>query len=198
MPKISVIVAAYNVEEYIERCLNSLVDQTMDDIEIIVVNDGSKDATLEKIDQYTGDRRIKVIDKENCGLIEARKSGLSVAEGEYVQFVDGDDWLKKDACEKLYNKASKENLDILWFNLCYAYEDGKTIDNEAKRFQLLKNEEYLDIVLKNEIRANAVLQMIRRRFIIHNNIEFPKDITYGEDLLITATLACNKPRVGMI
>ena len=101
MPKISVIVAAYNVEEYIERCLNSLVDQTMDDIEIIVVNDGSKDATLEKIDQYTGDRRIKVIDKENCGLIEARKSGLSVAEGEYVQFVDGDDWLKKDACEKL-------------------------------------------------------------------------------------------------
>lgn len=197
MPKISIVVAAYNVEEYICRCLNSLTNQTLDDIEIIVVNDGSTDDTLNKIKEFVQDHRVRVIDKQNGGLIEARKSGLNVTTGEYVQFVDGDDWLREDACEVLYKKATAENLDILYFNLSYVYGD-EIILNNSKKFDVLIDEEYLDMVLRNEIRANIVLQLIKKSFIKNNNIEIPGGITYAEDLLITVILASYNPRVSMI
>lgn len=197
MPKISIIVAAYNVEKYICRCLNSLVNQTLDNIEIIVVNDGSTDDTLNKIKEFVQDHRVKIIDKKNGGLIEARKSGLNVTTGEYVQFVDGDDWLRQDACEILYKKAVAENLDIVYFNLNYVYGD-EVILNSTLQFDLLIGQKYLDMVLRNEIRANIVLQLIKKSFIKNNNIEIPGGITYAEDLLITVILASYNPRVSMI
>ncbi|MDU4936124.1 MAG: glycosyltransferase family A protein, partial [Peptostreptococcaceae bacterium] len=101
--KVSIIIAAYNIEDYINRCLNSIVNQSFKDIEIIVVNDGSTDNTINIINNFAkNDVRIKVIDKKNGGLIEARKSGLARASGEYILFLDGDDWLHIEAIEKLY------------------------------------------------------------------------------------------------
>lgn len=198
MPKISIIVAAYNVEMYIEKCLNSLVSQTFKNIEIIVVNDGSDDATIEKVKKIgKKDNRVKIIDKSNEGLIEARKSGLEKATGEYVMFIDGDDSLRKDACQILYNKALKHSLDIVYYNLVFDY--GKKLKtNSIYDFGVIHGYEYLKLVLCNKVRANIVLQFIKREFINNNNIKFPRNVTYAEDLAITVSLAIHQPKVGVV
>lgn len=198
MAKVSVIIAAYNVGLYIERCMDSIVNQTLKDIEIIVVNDGSTDDTLEKLLIYANkDNRVKIVDKKNEGLIEARKSGLDAASGEFLMFVDGDDWIDINACEKLYKKSTKLNLDILCYGLYHAFDDYLELKN-IYDFKLAKGEEYLKLVLLNKARANAVLQLLRKEFLIRNDIIFPSNITYAEDLAITVTLACNDPVVGTL
>ena len=198
MAKVSVIIAAYNVGLYIERCMDSIVNQTLKDIEIIVVNDGSTDDTLEKLLIYANkDNRVKIVDKKNEGLIEARKSGLDAASGEFLMFVDGDDWIDINACEKLYKKSTKLNLDILCYGLYHAFDDYLELKN-IYDFKLAKGEEYLKLVLLNKARANAVLQLLRKEFLIKNDIIFPSNITYAEDLAITVTLACNDPVVGTL
>ncbi len=198
MCNISIIVAAYNVEMYIGKCIKSLIKQTFSNIEIVVVNDGSTDSTRDILEKYSSiDDRIKIVNKKNEGLIEARKSGLKVASGEYIMFVDGDDWLKNDACELLYNKATSYNLDIAYYNLVFAI--GKHLkQNNIYDFGVIEGEEYLKLVLTNKIRANTVLQFIRREFLIENNIKFIQDVTYAEDLAITVSLAINNPKVGCV
>lgn len=111
--KVSIIVPAYNVENYIEDCLDSLVNQTLQDIEIIVINDGSTDNTLENILKYsTKDKRIKVLFQKNAGPSAARNKGLEAATGEYVAFVDADDWISPNYLENLYREITQNNCDI--------------------------------------------------------------------------------------
>ena len=112
--KISVIIIAYNIEEYIERCLKSVLMQSLSEIEIIIINDGSTDNTLKIINELViNDNRVKIINKKNSGIIEARKSGIEIASGEYILFVDGDDWLELNACDRLYEIATENNLDLI-------------------------------------------------------------------------------------
>ena len=111
--KVSIIVPTYNVENYIEDCLDSLVNQTLQDIEIIVINDGSTDNTLENILKYsTKDKRIKVLYQKNAGPSAARNKGLEAATGEYVAFVDADDWISPNYMENLYREITQNNCDI--------------------------------------------------------------------------------------
>ena len=113
MVKVSVIVPAYNVEKYLAECLDSLINQTLEDIEIIVINDGSTDCTLQILEEYAAkDRRIKIINQENAGQSVARNRGIDAAVGEYVAFVDADDWVDLDFFRKLYDAAKKENADV--------------------------------------------------------------------------------------
>lgn len=113
MIKVSVIVPVYNVEQYLERCLKSLIEQTLKEIEIICVNDGSKDNSLSILKDYAKkDSRIKIINKENEGISAARNSGIDIAKGEYISFIDSDDWVDLDFLEKLYKSAIKVNADI--------------------------------------------------------------------------------------
>lgn len=117
-PKISIIIPAYNIENYIGQCLESLINQTYKNIEIIVVNDGSKDNTLSIINEYAQkDKRIKVIDQENQGVSQTRNNALKQVEAEYIMFVDGDDWLELDTCDIAMNEIKKERPDVL----CFAY-----------------------------------------------------------------------------
>ena len=111
MAKVSVIVPVYNCELYIERCLESLLNQTLQDIEIILVDDGSKDDSVTICKKYS-DPRIKLLTQHNQGQSRARNYGLSVATGEYIGFVDADDWVDLDFFEKLYNSAVLNNSDI--------------------------------------------------------------------------------------
>ena len=111
--KVSIIVPVYNVEKYLSRCLDSIVNQTLQDIEIICVNDGSTDGSLEILKEYASkDKRIKIINQENQGLGAARNSGIKVARGAYIGFVDSDDWIDKNYYESLFKKANFLNADI--------------------------------------------------------------------------------------
>ena len=113
MVKVSIIVPVYKVEQYIDNCIKSLLSQTLIEIEIILVDDGSPDNSGEICDAYQKiDNRIKVIHQENGGLSKARNSGLKIANGEYIVFVDSDDWIKNTMCEKLYNAAQEDNAEI--------------------------------------------------------------------------------------
>lgn len=113
MAKVSVIVPVYNVEKYLKRCLDSLIGQTLNDIDIICINDGSKDSSLQILEEYAQkDSRIVIYNQENSGLSVARNTGLEHASGEYIGFVDSDDWVDLDFYEKLYNSAKKNDADI--------------------------------------------------------------------------------------
>ena len=135
--KVSIIVPVYNVASYLDACLSSCVNQTFCDIEIIVVNDGSTDESPRIIEKYAGqDDRIKVITKENQGLIYARKSGLEAACGEYVFHLDGDDYIEVNAIELLYNKAVGSNADYVESNYCAIFTSSgkKLISNKRNEF----------------------------------------------------------------
>lgn len=117
MVKVSIIVPVYNVESYVAMCLDSLVNQTFSDIEIICVNDGSADESLNILEHYKKlDTRIKIVNKENGGLSSARNAGMKVAEGKYILFVDSDDWISTNAIEHLYANAENNNSDLVVFD----------------------------------------------------------------------------------
>lgn len=121
--KISIIIPAYNIEKFIGQCLESLIKQTYKNIEIIVVNDGSKDNTLQVINEYaSNDTRIKVINQENQGLSESRNNAMKLVSSEYIMFVDGDDWLNINACEDCIKEMLKEKADLVWFAYIREYE----------------------------------------------------------------------------
>ncbi|MGL6298353.1 MAG: glycosyltransferase [Methanobacteriaceae archaeon] len=118
MTKVSIIVPVYNTENYLRQCLNSIVNQTIEDIEIICVNDGSTDNSLTILKEYANnDSRIKIFCQENKGLGAARNTGMKYAMGEYLSFIDSDDWIESDTYEVLYNDAKNNNLDIVMFQL---------------------------------------------------------------------------------
>lgn len=113
MIKLSIIVPVYNVAEYLERCLNSLINQTLNEIEIICVNDGSTDNSLCILEKFAGlDKRIKIINQKNKGLSGARNTGIKLVQGEYFGFLDSDDWVDLDYFEKLYKRAKNCDADI--------------------------------------------------------------------------------------
>ena len=115
-PKVSVVIPIYNVENYLSRCLESVIHQTLLDIEIIGVNDGTKDNSVAILRKYMElDHRIQLVEKENGGLASARNAGLAVAMGEMVIFLDSDDYLAKNACERVYEEHLNHNADIIVF-----------------------------------------------------------------------------------
>ena len=116
MTKISIIVPVYNVEKYLKECLDSLINQTLEDIEIICINDGSTDNSLAILEEYQKkDSRIKVFSQKNQGVSAARNLGIEKATGEYLTFLDSDDRLELNTCEILYKETIAKNSDFLFF-----------------------------------------------------------------------------------
>lgn len=149
MAKVSIIVPIYNVEKYLDRCVQSLLHQTLQDIEIILVDDESPDNCPKMCDDYAkNDSRIKVIHKKNGGLGFARNSGLEVATGEYVAFVDSDDFVDTVMCEKLYTTACHTSSDIVFcgFN---SYENDKIVSgkSEVKELTIFHEKECENVLL---------------------------------------------------
>ena len=125
-PRISIIVPVYNVDKYLDRCLNSILKQTYQNLEIILVDDGSTDNSPKLCDEYaTKDNRIIVIHQENSGLASARNTGLENSTGDFVGFVDSDDWIELDTYNYCVGLINKFNSDIIEFQLGYAYNDEK-------------------------------------------------------------------------
>lgn len=130
MKKISVIVPVYNVEKYLSQCLDSIIHQTYKNLEIILVDDGSTDSSGLICDNYSQkDKRIKIIHKCQGGLSDARNAGLKIATGEYISFIDSDDFIDKNMYSILINNTQKYNSDIVWFNYYNYYSKGYVTTN---------------------------------------------------------------------
>ena len=181
MPKVSVIVPIYNVEKYLEKCINSLLSQTLEDIQIILVNDGSKDNSGNIAKEYEKNNKDRVIyvEKENGGLSYARNYGLKYATGDFIAFLDSDDYIEKNAYEEMYNKAIEENADYVECDFIWEFPNKIRVD---KQYPYKNKKEMLSFV-----RVVAWNKLIKRQLIIDNNLEFPKGLRY-EDVEFTYKL----------
>jgi glycosyltransferase involved in cell wall biosynthesis len=136
--KVSVIIPIYNVEKYVGKCLDSVVNQTLKNIEIICVNDGSTDNSLRILEEYSQkDRRINIINKKNKGASWARKTGLNAAKGEFIAFVDSDDWVESDTFEKMYENAIQNNSDLVMLNFRF-YDETKNEYSDWPDYNIAK------------------------------------------------------------
>ena len=173
MPKVSVIVPVYNVEEYLERCLDSLVNQTLKDIEIIIVNDGSTDGSKEKIQKYINTyKNIVYLEKKNGGLSSARNYGIPYAKGEYIGFVDSDDYVELTMYEKMYNKAIEEKSDMVECDFIWEYPNKKRED--IGKVYSSKKEAII------EARVVAWNKIIKKDIIEKTKITFPEGLRYED------------------
>lgn len=132
MKKVSIIVAVYNVEKYLDKCLKSIIGQNYKNVEIIVVNDGATDGSYKIIQKYQENPNVIIVNKPNGGLSDARNAGLKIASGEYILFVDGDDWLDKECLNKC-SKYMESNIDIIMFSFIREYGD---VSKKARLFDL--------------------------------------------------------------
>lgn len=180
--KFSVVVPVYKVEQYLDRCVDSLINQTERDIEIILVDDGSPDNCHLMCDEWAKkDERIKVVHKANGGLSDARNAGLAVAEGEYVLFVDSDDYIEKSAIERFCSYIG-EGADILVGDTDVI--GGKNYFSHSKSLLSLKvsGEKYLEISLAENLAPAPVwLNAYRREFLIDNDLKFKVGILHEDE-----------------
>lgn len=191
MVKVSVIIPVYNSEKYLNKCLDSLVNQTLKDIEIIIVNDGSIDNSENIIKSYLNDSRINYFVQENQGQAAARNRALKLAKGEYISFVDSDDYVDLNMLEELYN-AANSMYDIVVCDFYQTYLNGENIDEYCS---ILKKSEGV-ISCKDYLFAGAGPwnKIYKRNFLMDNNFNFPEGIVY-EDYASIPTLAIYNPKI---
>jgi len=191
MPKFSIIVPVYNSEEYLPKCLDSLVGQTLSDIEIIIVNDGSPDNSQAVIDSYAAryPHMIRCLSQENRGQSAARNLGLESASGEFVFFVDSDDYIETCTCERTYKKAQDEGLDIV----CFDYWNEKGGEKNYCDHCPIKDVDVVRKYILNE--SSPCNKIIRRSLLEDNGIRFTEGIIY-EDLEMIPRLALYTDRIG--
>lgn len=173
MPKVSVIIPVFNVEKYLTKCLDSVVNQTLKDIEIIIVNDGSTDSSKNIIDSYLKKyKNIKYLEKENGGLSSARNYGIPYATGDYIAFLDSDDYIELSMYEEMYKKAQQENSDMVECDFIWEYPNKKREDIGA-----LYNGKKEAI---EKARVVAWNKLIKREVIEKECLKFPEGLRYED------------------
>ena len=186
-PKISVIVPVYNVSEYISRCADSIVSQKLYDIELIFVNDGSKDNSREIVEKYQlNDSRITILDKENGGLSSARNYGLRNAKREYILFVDSDDYLELNACERIYIEHLENNADIIVFGAKVFPEynvDEWVRDNLSVRTVYYDTNVQKVLFWEKGAHPYVWRNCYKREFLNRINVFFDEQVKFAEDIL---------------
>ena len=183
---ISVIIPVYKVEKYLSKCIDSVLNQTYSNLEIILVDDGSPDNCGAICDEYAKkDSRIKVIHKENGGLSDARNKGLEIAAGEYIAFVDSDDYLNKKMYETLFDLSHEHNADVVFCELQRFSEDEVVNENCSDNYEIkeLTKVEALNEILFNDNVGNYMMPKLFKRRTIEG-ILFPKGRVY-EDIATT-------------
>ncbi|OCN05579.1 hypothetical protein A4S06_08415 [Erysipelotrichaceae bacterium MTC7] len=171
--KVSVVIPFYNVENYIERCMESLKSQTLKEIEFIIVDDGSKDASRVIVERYLDDSRFKLYTKENGGLSDARNFGMQYVQGEYMCFLDSDDYVDSTMYETMYNKAIEKNLDMVSCDFVWEFEKHCRKDQGLQKNPLLL-----------DVRAVVWNKMFRTAIIKEHKLQFIKGLRY-EDVAFT-------------
>lgn len=191
---ITVVIPVYNVEKYIKECLDSVLNQTFSDFEVICVNDGSTDKSLSILEEYTKkDTRIKVISQQNQGLSDARNTGIDTAQGKYIYFLDSDDWIEPDTLEVCYNTAEENQLDELVFNRINVYENDeikKTIppdnNNIFPTTTVMTGKELFTLMMhENFFRSPVQYRFFLRAFLLENKLHFYSKLIHEDDLFST-------------
>ena len=192
IPKVSVIIPVYNSEKFLFNSINSVINQTLKDIEIICINDGSLDNSLEILNYFKEiDKRIIIINQKNKGVNYARNEGLKIAKGQYILFFDSDDILIKNALENLFKKSVKNNLDIIFFNSKLIFDDKiyekdfpKNIYYEINTDENFKNgkEIFLRLLKENKWFFSPCFQFIKNSFLLNNKIKFFEGIKFDDNL----------------
>ncbi|KZX14728.1 putative glycosyltransferase EpsH [Methanobrevibacter filiformis] len=203
MPTVSVIIPIYNSEQYLEECLNSIVNQTLKNIEIICVNDGSTDNSLEILEDYSKkDKRIKILNQENHGAGVARNKGLKIARGKYLSILDADDFFKPDMLEKMYCKSEEFNADIA---IC----KSNAYNNESKEFfdtpGTLKNIPKKEVFDYKDIKKDVFTfslgwswdKLYKSSFVKNNNLNF-QDLRSSNDLFFVFTSFVKAKRITTV
>ena len=185
---ISIIVPVYNVERYLEKCVNSIINQTYKNLEIILVDDGATDSSGNMCDELAkSDNRIKVYHKENGGLSDARNYGVERATGDYIGFVDSDDYIDSEMYEKLYEAIKKENVDVAECSLKVIYPGKIELFTDEKYYKVLGKTEYLEEYLTiKKIFGSVWTKLIKSD--VAKKLVFPKgklyeDTYYAYDLI---------------
>lgn len=186
--KVSIIVPVYNVEKYLSACLTSCLNQTLYDIEIICVNDGSTDSSLNILQKFSeADNRIVIVDKENGGLSSARNAGIKVACGNIIMFLDSDDYLSPTACERIWRETLEAPTDIIIFGT-NIFPLVPEPDNWLRRVLTVKTHRYNKFtpkVLFDEPSAKPFVwrQAFAKKLFYENKLFFNEDVKYGEDMV---------------
>lgn len=197
-PLISVIVPVYNVENYLRKCIDSIIAQTYSHIEIIVINDGSTDNCGEICNEYAiTDNRIKVIHGKNSGVSAARNKGIDISSGDYVVFVDGDDYVASDYVECLYNKLVENdaNIAVCGYMITDINDSDKTVENLIPSDSVILSEEYIRSMLNFELIQGVCCKIFKSEYI--KSIRF-KNYSYSEDLLFSVESALKEKNIVII
>ena len=191
---VSVIVAIYNAETTLRRCLDSLVGQELADIEIILVDDGSTDTSGAICDEYaSGDSRIKVIHKKNEGVAAAKQLGLDLATGSFFIFLDSDDYVDKTIYRKMAEKAEDEHADVVCCDVNRLESGG--VRRERNRISSFKHEAFLDGII-DVLPGYMVNRMIKRSLVEKYQIRFPEGMSFGEDKAFMVDLLSKSLNAG--
>jgi len=192
---VSIIVPVYNVEKYIERCVRSLFEQTMNNIEYIFVDDCSPDKSSTILRQLIQEYKekaltVKIIThKQNKGLPSARNSGLALATGDYIFHCDGDDWLEKDAMEKMFKAAQSSKADIVWCDWFLSFRNNeRTMQQKEKETPM----DCIKAMLSGRLKYNVWNKLVRRSIYLNHKIIFPDGYGMGEDMTMIQVFAFAK------
>ena len=190
MPQISIIVPVYNAEKYLSQCLDSILNQTFKDFECICIDDGSTDTSLTILQKYANiDSRIKIINQENKGVSSARNIGIKNSLGQYLLFVDSDDWLTEDCLDKTFNKIKNTSADVVQFNYKFYYSkeekyESKTILESEK----IKKEDTISSVLQKSYEGPVWRRIYKKDVLLKNNLLFYEGRSSSEDGVFSAIL----------
>lgn len=190
-PKLTISVPIYNVERYLHQCLDSIINQTLHDIEIILVDDGSTDTSGVICDRYAAkDSRIKVVHKKNGGLASARQAALEIATGIYFCACDADDWVELDMYEQMYNKAQDTGADIIICDYYIEYDNGKTVHKQIEKLDDSETD-LIGNALNGKIPTSVWNKIYKREIFQKYNITWEQGIDLGEDFLISLKIFRN-------
>lgn len=187
---ISIIVPIYNAEKHLNKCIDSLVNQTKKEIELILVNDGSTDNTENIIKNYN-DNRIKYFSNKNQGIGKTRNFGIEKAKGKYIMFCDSDDYYEKDACEKMFNKANEEKLDLVICDFFINHENGNITEERLPSFVNTPLKKKTSLI--RTINLSPWNKIYLTKFIKDNNIKFEETLKYEDaPFVVEALIKANK------
>lgn len=205
---VSIIIPVYNAEKHLEKSINSVLNQTLDNIEVILVNDGSTDESLSICRKFEKqDNRVCVIDKVNGGVSSARNEGIKVASGEFIGFIDPDDWIDQEMYLSMYEKAKRNDVDVVLCNYINHRGDDITLSTISIQDEVVEKERLINEVVANMISGSTLdsnsstiagtiwRTLIKRDLITKNNIEFDEKIPLMEDLIFIIGVLLNIDRI---